>query len=469
VHVCGFSRLVTQPECSETRRVVPEVRYAKTVDGVHIAYQVVGQGAIDLVYAPAFVSHLEVFWEEPLMARWLSRLARFSRLIVFDKRGTGLSDRVAENAVPTLEERMDDIRAVLDAAGSRRAALFGASEGGPMCALFAASYPERTAALVLFASYPRAVQDEDFPEGWMPADAVEEHRAQIEKTWIEGTFAEMPEGFVEGLSDEEHRRVTRWWGRLCRMSVSPSAAMALAKMGYEIDIRHVLASIQAPTLALCRSGDEDLPTTEYMARHIPEARFVELAGAAHIPAFGAQEPALQEIEEFLTGTRGTVEPDRVLATVLFTDIVGSTEMASQLGDEKWAELLEQHNVRVRAELDHFRGREVNTAGDGFLATFDGPARAIRCAVAIKNEVGELGIDVRAGLHTGECELVEDKVQGIAVHTGARVAALAQPGEVLVSRTVKDLVAGSSIRFDPRGSHVLKGVVGRWPLYAVVQT
>jgi class 3 adenylate cyclase len=449
--------------------VVPEVRYAKTVDGVHIAYQVVGQGAIDLVYAPAFVSHLEVFWEEPLMARWLSRLARFSRLIVFDKRGTGLSDRVAENAVPTLEERMDDIRAVMDAAGSRRAALFGASEGGPMCALFAASYPERTAALVLFASFPRAVQDDDFPEGWLPADAVEESRAQIETMWIEGAFAEMPEGFVEGLSDEEHGRVTRWWGRLCRMSVSPGAAVALSKMADEIDIRHVLASIQAPTLALCRSGDENLPATKYMARHIPRARVVELAGEAHIPAFGAQEPALQEIEEFLTGTRGTVESDRVLATVLFTDIVGSTEMASQLGDEKWAELLEQHNVRVRAELAHFRGREVNTAGDGFLATFDGPARAIRCAVAIKNEVRALGIDVRAGLHTGECELVEDKVQGIAVHTGARVAALAQPGEVLVSGTVKDLVAGSSIRFDRRGRHVLKGVVGRWSLYAVVQT
>lgn len=444
----------------------PEVRYAVTVDRVHVAYQVVGDGPLDLVYAPPFIGHLQVFWEEPLMARWLSRLARFSRLIVFDKRGTGLSDRVGVDSVPTLEERMDDVRAVMDAAGSERAALLGASEAGPLCALFAATHPERTSALVLFASYPRAVRDGEFPEGWLPAEAVEESLAEIERVWVEGAFDEIPEGFAEGLSEDEQARVNRWWDRLCRMSVSPGAAVALVRMGNEIDIRDVLPAIRVPTLALCRAGDPNLPASRYMAERIPGATFVELPGAAHVPAFGDQDPLLERIEEFLTGTRRSVEPERVLLTVMFTDIVGSTELAARLGDEKWAQLLGLHNARLRSQLERFRGREVDTAGDGFLACFDGPARAIRCACAISEAIPELGLDVRVGLHTGECELLDGKVAGIAVHTGARVGARAQAGEVLVSSTVKDLVAGSGIEFSDRGEHELKGVPGRWRLYAV---
>jgi class 3 adenylate cyclase/dienelactone hydrolase len=446
---------------------VPEVRYARTVDNVHIAYQVVGEGLIDLVYTPAFFSHLEVYWEEPIFVRFLSRLARFSRLIVFDKRGTGLSDRVGGGFVPTLEQRMDDVRAVMDAAGSARAALLGASEGGPMCALFAATYPERTAALVLFASFPRAIKDEDFPEGWLPADQVKAYETLIEQSWSDGNFHAFTAGMMEGLDGPDEARATRWFGRLCRMSVSPGSAVALNRMGNELDIRHILPTIQSPTLALCRAGDENLPATKYMAERIPGARFVELPGSAHIPAFGDQEPLLREIEEFLTGTTATPEPDRVLATVLFTDIVGSTEHAVRLGDARWAELIEHHNAAVRTELDRFRGREIDTAGDGFLATFDGPARAVRCAVTLARSLAESGISIRAGVHTGECELVNNKVRGIAVHTGARIASLAEPGEVLVSSTVKDLVAGSGLQFADRGLHQLKGVPSAWRLFAVI--
>jgi class 3 adenylate cyclase len=445
----------------------PEVHYAKTVDNVHVAYQVVGDGPIDLVYAPGFVSHLQVFWEEPVLARFLSRLARFSRLIVFDKRGTGLSDRVAGDVVPNLEERMDDIRAVMDAAGSERAALLGSSEGGPMCALFAATYPQRTSALVLFASYPRAIKDDQFPEGWLPADKVEEDIASVERTWTEGTFEDLVEGTFDGVGADEDARVTRWWARLCRLSVSPGAAAALARMGNEVDVRDVLPVIQTPTLALCRSGDENLAATRYMAEHIRGARFVELPGTAHGMAFGDQEPVIEEIEQFLTGRHAVVEPDRVLATVLFTDIVGSTQLAARLGDNRWKDLLEIHNDRVRGELERFRGVEIDTAGDGFLATFDGPARAIRCALAIMRSLADVGVTLRAGLHTGECERVDGKVRGIAVHTGARVASLAEPGDVLVSQTVKDLVAGSGIVFEDAGEHELKGIPDNWRLYRVV--
>jgi class 3 adenylate cyclase len=442
----------------------PEIHYAKTVDGLHIAYQVVGDGPIDVVYAPAFVSHLQVFWEEPVMARFLSRLAQFSRLIVFDKRGTGMSDRPPGDEVATLEERMDDIRAVMDAAGSERAALFGSSEGGPMCALFAATYPERTARLVLFASFPRAIRDESFPEGWLPPEDVEQGYVEVERAWTEGAFDRIPEGLVEGLEPADRARVDRWWGRLCRMSVSPGAAVALSKMGNEIDIREVLPTIQAPTLALCRSGDGNLPATRYMAEHIPGAKLVELPGAAHMAAFGDQEPVLGQVEEFLTGAHATVESDRLLATVLFTDIVGSTDRAVELGDRNWADLLQLHNELVRDRLERFRGREIDTAGDGFLATFDGPARAIRCAFAIIDALADAGIPVRIGLHTGECQLVQDKVRGIAVHIGARIASLAAPGEVLVSQTVRDLVAGSGLVFGAAGERELKGVPDRWRLY-----
>jgi pimeloyl-ACP methyl ester carboxylesterase len=445
---------------------LPEVRYAKTADDVHVAYQVVGDGPMDLVYAPSMVSHLEVFWDEPLHVRFLSRLASFSRLIVFDKRGTGLSDRVGVGQMPTLDQRMDDIRAVMDAAGSEKAALFGSSEGGPMCTLFAATYPERTTALVLYATFARQIKDDDFPEGWLPPDQVENQLAWMEQAWSSGNFSDVSEGMIENLHPDDEARARRWFARLCRMSVSPAAAVALAKMAVEIDIRRVLPTVHIPTLVLCRVGDDYFPATRYLAEHIAGARFVELPGAVHIPAFGDQEPILRHIQEFLTGAAATPDPDRVLATVLFTDIVSSTEQEVQRGDAGWAALLEHHNALIRTQLERYRGREIDTAGDGFLATFDGPARAVRCAVTITESLAQAGIQVRAGLHTGECELVDHKVRGIAVHTGARIAALAGPAEVLVSSTVKDLVAGSGLRFTDRGLHQLKGIPDQWRLFAV---
>ena len=448
--------------------MIPETRYAKTQDGLHIAYKAIGEGPIDLVYTPAFVNHVEVIWEEPLVVRFLERLASFSRLIHFDKRGTGLSDPVPETALPTLEQRMDDLRAVMDAVGSERAALLGASEGGPMCILFAATHPERTSALVLFSTFPRAIQDEDFPEGWLPAEQVGADLELIERMWTAGTFQEYFEEYLaEGLTPEELERVGRWFARLCRMSVSPGGVVSLSHMSYDLDVRHVLPSITAPTLCLVRAGDENAPATRYIAEHVHDAKYVELPGSSHMPEIGEQEQIIAEIQEFLTGIRPAPEPDRVLATVLFTDVVASTERAAAMGDRAWTDLIGIHHVRVRHELERFRGREVDTAGDGLFATFDGPARAIRCAGAIVDSARGLGISLRAGLHTGECELAGDKVRGIAVHTGARVAALAGPGEVLVSSTVKDLVAGSGLRFEDRGEHELKGVPGEWRLYAVV--
>ena len=444
----------------------PETHYAKSGD-VHIAYQVIGDGPIDLVYVPGFISHLEIYWEEPLIAAFFNRLAGFARVIVFDKRGSGMSDRVPADQIPTLEVRMDDVGAVMDAAGSARAALMGTSEGGPMCALFAATYPERVTGLVLNATYPRAIRDATFPEGWMSPEEALTDAEEMQRTWAEGAFDHIPDWMFDDLAPEELERLDRWWARFCKMSVSPGAAVAIARMGKEIDIRHILPAIRVPTLAIVRSGDENLPATRYMAEHIPGARFVELPGSAHAPYFGAQEPLVAEIEEFLTGVRPAPADDRVLATVLFTDIVGSTGLAERLGDRAWVELLEAHNAKVRRELERFRGREVDTAGDGFLATFDGPARAVRCACAIRDAVREMGVEIRAGLHTGECELIEDKVRGIAVHTGARVAGEAAPGEVLASSTVKDLVAGSGLVFEDRGMHSLKGVPHEWHLFAVV--
>ena len=351
----------------------PETKYAKNGD-MHIAYQVVGDGPIDLVYVPGMISHLEIYWEEPLIAAFFNRLARFARVIVFDKRGSGMSDRVPPDEIPTLEVRMDDVGAVMDAAGSERAALMGTSEGGPMCALFAATYPERVLGLILNATYPRALKDEEFPEGWLLPEDARTEPDRVERKWAEGAFEHLPEWMFDDLEPEELERVERWWARFCKMSVSPGAAAAIARMGNEIDIRHILPTIRVPTLATVRSGDENLPATRYMAEHIPGARFVELAGAAHAPYFGAQEPLIAEIEEFLTGVRPAPADDRVLATVLFTDIVGSTQLAERLGDRAWVDLLGAHNAAVRQQLERFRGREVDTAGDGFLATFDGPAR-----------------------------------------------------------------------------------------------
>ena len=436
---------------------VPETRYAKSGD-VNIAYQLMGDGPFDLVLISGFVSHLDLDLDEPRMAYFLRRLASFSRLIRFDKRGTGLSDR--PGGLPDLETRMDDVRAVMDAVGSERAAFLGYSEGGPMSCLFAATYPERTSALVIYASYAkRQDPDDDYPWASTPSER-QAYAEQMERDW--GVDSDL--GSMAPNADAALRA---WWARRARAAASPAAARDLVLMNSLIDTRAVLPTIRVPTLVLHRTGDRDSRVEEgrYLAEHIPGARFVELAGEDHFVSIEADQ-ILDEVEEFLTGTRPAREPDRVLATVLFTDIVGSSQRAAELGDRAWRGLLAAHNSVVRHELERFQGREVDTAGDGFLATFDGPARAVRCARAIQAEMAELGLELRAGLHTGEVELVDGKVTGIAVHTGARVAALAGSGEVLVSSTVKDLVAGSGIRFEDHGEHELKGV-GAWRLYSVV--
>jgi len=436
---------------------VPETRYAKSGD-VNIAYQLMGDGPFDLVLISGFVSHLDLDLDEPRMAYFLRRLASFSRLIRFDKRGTGLSDR--PGGLPDLETRMDDVRAVMDAVGSERAAFLGYSEGGPMSCLFAATYPERTSALVIYASYAkRQDPDDDYPWASTPSER-QAYAEQMERDW--GVDSDL--GSMAPNADAALRA---WWARRARAAASPAAARDLVLMNSLIDTRAVLPTIRVPTLVLHRTGDRDSRVEEgrYLAEHIPGARFVELAGEDHFVSIEADQ-ILDEVEEFLTGTRPAREPDRVLATVLFTDIVGSSQRAAELGDRAWRGLLAAHNSVVRHELERFQGREVDTAGDGFLATFDGPARAVRCARAIQGEIAELGLELRAGLHTGEVELVDGKVAGIAVHTGARVAALAGSGEVLVSSTVKDLVAGSGIRFEDHGEHELKGV-GAWRLYSVV--
>jgi class 3 adenylate cyclase len=440
----------------------PETRYARSGD-VNIAYQVVGDGPFDLVLVLGWISNIELAWEEPHLRRFLDRLASFSRLILFDKRGTGLSDRVSLNDLPTLEQRMDDVRAVMDAAGSGRAALFGMSEGGPMCVLFAATYPNRTIALVTCGTYAKRRWSEDYP--WAPTP--EERQAfydRIEFRWGEelGLDTLAPSRLDDPV-------LKRWLETYTRRSASPSAALALARMNTEVDVRDVLPTVRVPTLVMHREGDRDAVVDEgrYIAARIPGARFVELHGKDHLPWIGDQDEALDEIEEFLTGVRPIPQPDRVLATVLFTDIVRSTEMAAALGDERWRDLLARHHAAVRTELARFRGREIDNAGDGFLASFDGPARAVRCASAIISALRDLGIEVRAGVHTGECEVMEGKLTGLAVHIGARVAALAVPGAVLVSSTVRDLVAGSGLAFVDRGLHALKGIDGEWRLFAVV--
>jgi class 3 adenylate cyclase len=437
---------------------LPRTRYVKSGE-VHIAYQVLGDGPFDLLWVPGFVSHLEYDWEHPRPARFFRRLASFSRLIRFDKRGTGLSDRVA---IPTLEERMDDVRAVLDATGSSRAALIGVSEGGPMSLLYAATYPERTSALVLYGSYARRAWAPDHPFG-VTSERMRGILETLEKDW--GASVAMEIWSPSMLGDEAYKQ---WRATYLRLAASPGAAISVMRMNMEIDARHVLPAIGVPTLILHRTGDRLTPVDQarHMAKHIRCAKLVELPGEDHTPWVGDTDALLDEIEEFLTGIRHGPEPDRILATVLFTDIVGSTKRAVELGDRDWRELLEQHHAIVRRQLARFRGHEVNIAGDGFLATFDGPGRAIRCAVSICREVRSLGIDVRAGLHSGECQVEDSKVEGIAVHIGSRVAGTAKPGEVLVSSTVKDLVVGSGIAFEDRGMHALKGVPGEWHLFAV---
>jgi class 3 adenylate cyclase len=438
----------------------PKTEYARS-GNLHIAYQVLGKGPLDLVYVPGWVSHIELAWEEPTLARFLNRLASFSRLIVFDKRGTGLSDRVPHAELPSLEVRMDDLRAVMDAAGSERAALFGFSEGGNLSALFAATYPQRTIALILFGTFAKRIRSPDYP--WAPT--AEERRQQYERVEHEwGSGMDLEKYVPSKMGDSAFmQRLSAYF----RSAASPGAAVALLRMNTEIDIRNVLPAIRVPTLVMNRGDDLSVNVEEgrWMAQQIPNARFVQLSGADHMPWVGDQDSILDEAQEFLTGARPEREPDRVLATVLVTDIVGSTGHATRLGDRAWCDLLARHHDVIRKELDRFRGREVDTAGDGFLATFDGPARAVGCACRICDAVRPLGIEIRAGLHTGEIELAGDNVRGIAVHTGARIASVAQPGEVLVSSTVKDLVSGSGISFADRGTHALKGIPREWQLFA----
>ncbi len=442
--------------------MTPETRYAKSGE-VHIAYQVVGDGPVDLVFIPGLFTHVEHQWDEPTFARFLGRLASFSRLIVFDARGAGLSDQAHE--LPPMEDQIDDLLAVLDAIGSSSAAIFGMSQAGPMAILFAASYPERTRAIVLYGSYASPRQRDGYPWGRSP-EWMDAYGRQIDDAWGTGIF--LPQVAPSRVGDEPFRR---WWGKYERLSHGPGNALAYFRMNAQIDVRAILPTIQVPTLVLHRQDDiyRDIGHARYLAEHIPGAKLVELQGIDHLPYLGDADSILDEVEEFLTGVRPPPERDRVLATVLFTDIVGSTEHASQLGDRAWKQLLERHHALVRAELSRYRGREVDTAGDGFLATFDGPARAVRCATAIVDAMPAIGLEVRAGVHTGEVELMGTNVGGIAVHIGARVAALARPSEVLVSATVGALVAGSGIEFADRGEVSLKGVPGLWRLYSVTAT
>jgi pimeloyl-ACP methyl ester carboxylesterase len=446
----------------------PEVHYAKSGD-ISIAYAILGDGPFDLVFVNGWIfSALEHAWEGP-PAGFFRSLTSFSRLILFDKRGTGLSDQTA--GIADLETRMDDIRAVMDSVGSERAAIMGVSEGGPMTLLFAATYPERTAAAIVYGSAVSFVRADDYP--WAPSQ--QEWSELIAKMSAQGLTRDWLRDALENEAPTTARdaAVQQWWRRWVLTSASPGAVVALWRMNMEIDARHVLPTIPVPTLVLHRVGDRvyDIGQARYIADRVPNAKLVELPGEDH--AWWAQpEPITDEVERFLRdlwdrGEWQLVEADRVLATVLFTDIVGSTAKAAALGDARWHELLQQHHALIRRQLVRFQGRELDTAGDGFFASFDGPARAIRCACVLTQAIKELGLDIRAGLHTGECEVFEGKVGGIAVHIGARVAKEAAPGEVLVSSTVKDLVAGSGLDFRERGSASLKGVPGEWRLYAVV--
>lgn len=438
---------------------VPEVRYAQN-GSVNIAYQTVGEGPLDLTFVTGFVGHLELFWEIPIARRFFERLASFSRLILWDKREQGLSDRLGQP--PTLELAMDDLATVLDAVGSERTALFGISEGGPMSVLYAASFPHRVSHLALYGTYAKLARSADYPVGVPPA---------VLERWVETTASAwggpvLLELFAPTLAGNEDAHV--WWARLLRSGTSPRAAADLMSMYSEIDVRPALPAITAPTLVLQRSGDLMVRAAHahVLAEAISNAQYVELEGDDHLVFAGDQEVILDEVELFITGQRREREPERVLATVLFTDIVSSTERAAAAGDHDWRQVLERHDELVRAEIKRFRGREIKQTGDGFLAAFDGPARAVQCAESINKRVRTLGIEVRAGVHTGECELRDGDIAGMAVHIGARVGARANSGEVLVSSTVKDLVVGSGLSFEDRGGAELKGVPGEWSLYAL---
>jgi class 3 adenylate cyclase len=437
----------------------PRTRYARSGD-LSIAYQIVGDGPIDLVHIPGLTSHLDLAWEHPGYQRFMERLGAFARVAVYDKRGSGLSDSVS--GPPSVEERIDDARAVMDAAGMERAAIFGCSEGATLAAYFAASHPARVTAAILYGSFARMRPDPpDYPWGF-PDELIEDLTAGLTEAWGEGFSLVLLAPSL--LADDRQR--TRW-GRFESAAMSPGAVMTLMAANLDLDIRDILPAIRVPTLVLHRTNDVlPIEGARYLAERIPDATFIELDGEDHWPWVVAPDEVCDHVEEFLTGVRRAPELDRVLATVLFTDICGSTERAARLGDRRWRDLLDQHESVTRRELERHRGNEVKTMGDGFLATFDGPARAIRCATKVAEETRRLGIEVRAGLHTGECELRNGDVGGMAVNIGARVAALAGPSEVLVSSTVKDLVVGSDIGFVDRGAHELKGVPGEWRLYAV---
>ena len=431
-----------------------EIRYAKS-GGVHVAYQVIGDGPRNLVFVPGFVSNLEVQWELPDFSRFIQGLASFSRVILFDKRGTGLSDRVPTRELPTLEERMDDVRAVTDAAGVTQAVLFGASEGGPMSVLFAATHPSRVEGLVLYGSYARRPIP---PDGW------EVFLSTVEDRW--GTGELFAARAPSAVNDEHYRTLL---ARLERQAASPGAVTAILRMAAEIDVSDILPAVAVPTLVLHRSGDPILPSTggRDLAASIPNARFVGLPGVDHLAWAGDGDDIVGEIEQFMTGERHEPDRDRVLATVLLTDIVGSTSLATELGDRRWRDLLDRHDALAKDAVERFRGRVIKTTGDGLLATFDGPARGIRSGCAIRDGVKTLGIDVRVGLHTGEIEVRGEDIGGIAVHVAQRVAAGSGPGEVVVTSTVKDLVAGAGIAFADRGQHKLKGIAEDWRLFALV--
>jgi len=433
---------------------LPETQYARSGE-VNIAYQVVGDAPLDLVFVMGWVSHMEYFWREPSFAKFLMRLASFSRLILFDKRGTGLSDRVPIHELPTLELRMDDVRAVMESVGSEKAALVGVSEGGPMCSLFAATYPEKTLALVMIGTYAKRICDDEYP--WAPTTEQRQHFfEEMREQW--GGPVGVEERAPSVANDPKFRD---WWATYLRMGASPGAAVALTQMNAEIDVRRVLPTIRVPSLVIHRTGDLLLNIDEgrFVADCIPGSKFVELPGDDHLPFVGDQDAILDEVEEFLTGVRHSLEPDTVLATVLFTRIVSAKD------NRNWDNLLRRLRIQIGKEINWFRGREIDMVGDRPLAIFDGPARAIRCAMAIVEYASRLGVEMRVGLHTGECEIVDGKVQGMATQVGACVANEAQSGEVLVSRTVKDLVAGSGIAFEDRGVHSLPGV-GEWRLFEV---
>ncbi|MGA9162030.1 MAG: adenylate/guanylate cyclase domain-containing protein [Actinomycetota bacterium] len=446
---------------------VPEVRYAKTPQGVHIAYQVVGDGPTDLVMPGPGYSNIDHNWRFPPVGRFLRRLGSITRLIVFDPRGTGLSDRISGGDLPTLESRMADTLSVMETVGSERAALWGSDATGPLSILFAATYPERTAALIVYASYARGSWAPDYPWAWTD-EKWDEHLLESERRWGQPDYVEELTKWMAPTASLDQTNREIWTGFY--RATSPGTQLMLDTMERDTDVRHVLPAVHVPTLVLHRTGDQAYSVEEgrYVAEHIAGAQFVELDGVDHLPPWGDADAIVREIDRFLGSVLDEeADFDRVLATVMFTDIVGSTQRASQMGDRAWRQLLVTHHQRVGGLLARYRGREVDTAGDGFFATFDGPARAIRCAMAIAQAIQDLGIEVRVGLHTGEIELEGDAVRGIAVHIGARVASLAGPGEVLVSSTVKDLVAGSGLTFEDRGEHELKGVPDRWHLYRVV--